>query len=218
MKQGQAELLMPHAPGHGGAQQPVPQQARATSTPYAGDLSIFDYPGRDEKLQIDRVMKLLGIGPGKTVADIGAGSGWFTMRAARKVGPKGTVLAEDINPEAMTYIDQRAAKERWKNVRTVLGTTDDPKLPPESVDAVLILKTYHEFARPVELMGRVKTALRPGALVGIIDRNGNGSGQDHGVPMATLEREMHEAGFDEVKMYDFTKADGEDYFVIFRVR
>src|ERR1700722_20090392 len=72
---------------------------RPTSKPYSGDLSIFEYPDRDKKLQIDRVMDLLAINPGKTVADIGAGSGWFTVRAARRVTDKGTVIAEDINPK-----------------------------------------------------------------------------------------------------------------------
>jgi SAM-dependent methyltransferase len=194
------------------------QAGRATSTPYAGDLSIFEYPDRDRKLQIDRVMKLLGIGKGKRVADIGAGSGWFTVRAARKVGVAGTVFAEDINPEAVKYIDQRAAKENLGNVRTVLGTTDDTKLAPDSVDAVLIMKTYHEFARPVPLMEGVRAALRPGARVGIIDRDGNGSGQDHGVPQATVVREMAAAGYVQVGAYDFTKADGQDYFLIFRAK
>ena len=77
------------------------QQSRPTSTPYSGDLSIFEYPDRDKKLQIERVMDLLGIREGKSVADIGAGSGWFTVRAARRVGPKGVVYAEDINPQAI---------------------------------------------------------------------------------------------------------------------
>src|ERR1700744_4136591 len=82
-------------------------QNRPTSTPYTGDLSIFEYPDRDKKLQIDRVMDLLGITTGKNVADIGAGSGWFTVRAARRVGPTGTVLAEDINAVAIEYIGKR---------------------------------------------------------------------------------------------------------------
>src|ERR1700712_3916829 len=73
-----------------------------TSTPYAGDLSIFESPGRAERLHVDRVMDLLHITPGKTVADIGAGGGWVSMLAAKRVGPKGAVLAEDINPH---YID-----------------------------------------------------------------------------------------------------------------
>src|SRR5258707_15284344 len=80
-------------------------ESRKTSTPYTGDLSIFDSPGRDERLQINRVMDILAIAPGKTVADIGAGSGWFTVRAARRVGEAGTVYAVDINPEAVRYIE-----------------------------------------------------------------------------------------------------------------
>ena len=193
------------------------QTQRPTSTPYAGDLSIFETPDRDKKLEINRVMDLLKITPGKTVADIGAGSGWFTVRAARRVGSGGTVLAEDINPQAIQYIDDRAKKEQLANVRTLLGTPDDPKLSPASVDAVLLLKVYHEIAHPVPFMRDVRAALRPGGRVGVIDRNGNGSGTDHGLPQPTLEREMTEAGFRKVAMYDFTKKDGQDYFLIFEV-
>ncbi len=191
------------------------QTQRPTSTPYSGDLSIFETPDRDKKLDINRVMDLLKITPGKTVADIGAGSGWFTVRAARRVGANGTVVAEDINPHAIQYIDDRAKKEQLANVRTLLGTPDDPKLAPASNDAVLLLKVYHEIAHPVPFMRDVRASLRPGARVGVIDRNGNGSGTDHGLPQPTLEREMTEAGFRKVAMYDFTKNDGQDYFVIF---
>ena len=89
-----------------------PSASRPTSTPYAGDLSIFEYPDRDKKLQVDRVMDLLGIVKGKNVADIGAGSGWFSVRAAKRVGGHGSVLAEDINPKAIDYVAQRAAQEK----------------------------------------------------------------------------------------------------------
>ncbi len=99
--------------------------SRPTSRPYSGDLSIFEYPDRDKKLQIDRVMDLLGIKAGKNVADIGAGSGWFTVRASKRVGPTGAVLAEDINPLAIESIGKRATKEDLPNVRTVLGRPDD---------------------------------------------------------------------------------------------
>jgi 2-polyprenyl-3-methyl-5-hydroxy-6-metoxy-1,4-benzoquinol methylase len=88
------------------------QGQRPTSTPYSGDLSIFEYPDRDKKLHVDRVMDLLNIAPGKVVADIGAGSGWFTVRAAARIGPSGAVYAEDINPKAIDYIAQRAAQEK----------------------------------------------------------------------------------------------------------
>src|SRR3984893_6854244 len=80
---------------------------RKTSEPYTGDLSIFDSPGRDERLQINRVMDILGIGPVKAVADIGAGSGWFTVRAAKRVGDTGNMYAVDINPEAFRHIESR---------------------------------------------------------------------------------------------------------------
>ena len=189
---------------------------RPTSTPYAGDLSIFEEPGRDEKLQINRVMDILHITPGKTVADIGAGGGWFTVRAARRVGESGRVFGEDINSGATRAIEQRAAKERLPQVHAVLGTPDDPKLPPAAVDAVLLLKVYHEIANPVPFMQRLRTSLAPGARVGIIDRNGNGV--DHGLKRSILEHEMSEAGYREVEHYDFTKADGQDYFLVFVAR
>jgi cyclopropane fatty-acyl-phospholipid synthase-like methyltransferase len=107
----------------------VQSEPRKTSKPYTGDLSVFDSPGRDQKLQINRVMDLLEISPGKTVADIGAGSGWFTVRAARRVTETGSVYAVDINPEATRFIDTRVQKEGLHNVKTVLSKSDDPQLP-----------------------------------------------------------------------------------------
>src|SRR5215813_13670016 len=112
------------APGKGQA-----TDTRKTSTPYTGDLSIFESPGRDERLQIGRVMDLLGIIPGKNVADIGAGSGWFTVRAARRVGENGKVYAVDINPEAIRYIRDRVDKEQLHNVITIQGQGDNALLP-----------------------------------------------------------------------------------------
>ncbi len=192
------------------------QQPRPTSTPYAGDLSIFETPGREQRLQIDRVMDLLHIAPGKNVADIGAGSGWFTIRAGRRVSPSGTVFAEDINPDAIRYIDKRAATEKLPNIKTIVGTPDDLKLPPASVDAVLLLKVYHEIAHPIPVMQQLRAALRPDARVGIIDRNGKGD--DHGLDEKILRREMADAGYKLEARYDFTKADGQDYFLIFTAK
>ena len=189
---------------------------RPTSTPYSGDLSIFEYPDRDKKLQIDRVMDLLGITAGKNVADIGAGSGWFTVRAAKRVGATGAVLAEDINPLAIEAIGKRVVKEDLSNVRTVLGAPDDPRLPSGSVDAVLMLKVYHEIAHPAAFLQALKPALRAGAKVGIIDKNGNGA--NHGLDHEVVVKEMGAAGFKLAGTYDFTKADGQDYFLIFEVR
>jgi ubiquinone/menaquinone biosynthesis C-methylase UbiE len=203
----------------GGAQtagQAPPQstnQERKTSEPYTGDLSIFESEGRDQRLQINRVMDLLAIKTGKNVADIGAGSGWFTVRAAKRVGPTGTVYAVDINPEAVHYIGERVAKEHVSNVKTILSKPKDPQLPRESVDAVLMLKTYHEVSQPVELLRSLRPALRSGAKVGIIDRNG--TGEDHGVSSSVVIQEAKQAGYRLTEKYDFVKGDKMDYFLVF---
>ena len=187
---------------------------RETSTPYKGDLSHFDYPDRDKKLQVNRVMDLLGLKAGSSVADIGAGGGWFTMHAADRVGPSGTVYAEDINPKAMDYIRKRAQHEHHGNVREVLGKADNPQLPSSSVDAALLLKSYHEVAEPVTLLRNLRAALRSDARVGIIDRNGNGA--DHGVDKDVVIKEAAEAGYKLVGTYDFVKPDKVDYFLVFQ--
>jgi ubiquinone/menaquinone biosynthesis C-methylase UbiE len=194
------------------AQTPAPP-SHPTSTPYTGDLSIFEEPGREKRLQIDRVMDLLQLKAGGTVADIGAGSGWFSVRAARRVGANGRVIAEDINAKAVTYIQQRAQREHLANIVPVLGTPDDPKLTPNSLDAALMLKVYHEIAHPPLVLANLRAALKPGARFGIIDRNGNGG--DHGLKESIVRDEVEHAGFRQVARYDFTKADGQDYFLIF---
>jgi predicted methyltransferase len=187
---------------------------RPTSDAYNGELSIFEYRDRDRKLQIERVMDLLGIKAGSAVADLGAGSGWFTARAARRVGSEGTVYAVEINPQYVKHIEERAAKEKLSNVRAVLGREDDPQLPLQSVDAVLILKTYHEIGQPIRVLTSLRRAMRAGARLGIIDRNGKGD--DHGVDRAAVVREAEQAGFSLVEEHDFVKPDGMDYFLIFQ--
>jgi SAM-dependent methyltransferase len=220
-----AALALVCAAGLGYAQSGAPSAAqskpgadrvkRPTSEPYTGDLSIFEDPQRDANLQINRVMDILKIKSGSSVADIGAGSGWFTVRAARRVGEKGTVFAVEINPDFVQHIKQRAVDEKLANIQTILGKEDDPLLPPASLDAVMVLKTYHEIAQPILLLARLRESLRPDALLGVIDRNGNG--RDHGIGRRTVIKEAKEAGFTLVDEYDFVKPDGMDYFLVFRV-
>lgn len=194
-----------------------PATHRATSTPYTGDLSIFETPGRDQKLHINDVMNVLGIEPGRAVADIGAGSGWFTVRAARRVTNTGKVYAVDINPDAIDYIDKRVQKERLKNVTTILSKPDNPGLPPESVNAVLFLKVYHEVANPVTFLRNLRASLQPGARVAIIERNGNGT--DHGIDKDVVMHEAGEAGYRLLEEHDdFVKADKMDYFLVLGVK
>jgi len=201
------------------AQTPVPQTpaSHPTSPPYPGDLSVFDEPGRDQKLQIDRVMDTLKLRPGSNVADIGAGGGWFSVRAARRVagGPNGggTVYAEDINPHAVDAIHDRAVKENLPNIAAVLGTPDDPKLPADTIDAALMLRVYHEVAHPPALLANLRNSMRPGGLFGVIDHPGNGA--DHGIDADVVRAEVERNGFRFVGKYDFTKGDQNDYFLVF---
>lgn len=196
------------------AAQAEPTQKRETSKPYTGDLSVFEYEGRDKKLQIDRVMDILEISSGKIIADIGAGSRWFSVRAARRVTQTGIIYAVDINPEAIQYIQQRTKRGGISNIKVILGKAGDPLLPPHSIDAALLLKTYHEVAEPVALLRKLRESLRPEARIGIIDRNG--TAENHGINEDIVLREAREAGFTLIGRYDFVKADGEDYFLVFK--
>lgn len=195
-------------------QEPSDAIDRATSKPYTGSLSIFEDPKREQKLQINRVMDILGIREGSNVADIGAGSGWFTVRAARRVGASGIIYAIEINGDYLKYIENRAKRENLANIRTILGKEDNPLLPEKSVDAVLLLKAYHEVAQPIRLLKRTYEGMRPGALLGIIDRNGKGD--DHGLDQDVVIKEAERAGFVLAGQYDFVKPDDVDYFLVFQ--
>lgn len=189
---------------------------RPTSEPYSGSLSIFEDPKREGRLQVNRVMDVLAIKSGSTVADVGAGSGWFTLRAAKRVGSDGLVYAVEINGEYLKHIEKRSKEESLSNIRTILGKEDDPLLPEKSVDAVLLLKTYHEISEPVRWLRRLRPAMREGSRLGIIDRTGKGD--NHGIDQETVVKEAQRAGFVLVEQHDFVKPDEVDYFLVFRVR
>ena len=212
-------VLAPRA--HTSAQEPgsLPEQAaptHPTSTPYSGDLSVFEEPNRDKLLQVDRVMDTLHLHPGSTVADIGAGGGWFSVRAARRVGPSGRVFAEDINQHAVDAIRERAQREHLPQIVPLLGTPDDPKLLANSLDAAVMLRVYHEIAHPPLLLAVLHGALRPGGRFGVIDHPGNGA--DHGINPEVVRAEVERNGFRFVGLYDFTKGDQNDYMEVFEKR
>jgi hypothetical protein len=121
------------------------------------------------------------------------------------------VYAVDINPEAIRYISARINKENLRNVKSILGKPDNPLLPA-TVNAVLLLKTYHEVAQPITLLRNLRPSLAAGARVGVIDRNGDG--ENHGVARDIVIREANEAGYQLLEQYDFVK-DGMDYFLVF---
>ena len=133
------------------------------------DIGLLEAPDREAWQKPDQVMDSLQIAEGSVVADLGAGGGWFTIRLARRVGPNGLVYAEDIQRLMIEAIQRRVQREGLSNVRTVLGAKDDPGLPLDALDAVLIVDTFHEMEEPVVLLRNVARALKPNGLIGIID-------------------------------------------------
>ena len=121
-------------------------------------------------------MDAMGIAEASVVADIGAGSGWFTIRLARRVGPQGLVYAEDVQPEMITALTRRVQREGLTNVRAVRGQNSDPRLPPAVLDAVLVVDAYHEVEDRVTMLANLARALKPQGRIGVVDFKLNGTG------------------------------------------
>jgi ubiquinone/menaquinone biosynthesis C-methylase UbiE len=122
----------------------------------------LDRADRDSKQQPEHVLDVIGIHAGQTVADVGCGTGYFTVRIAKRVAPKGRVLAVDVQPQMLDLLRTRLSKEKIDDVVPILATETDVKLPAREVDVALMVDVYHELARPDLTMAQVKNALRPG--------------------------------------------------------
>ena len=140
------------------------------------NLGELEGPDRDAWQRPDQIMDALSISEASIVADLGAGGGWFTVRLAHRVGPNGRVYAEDIQPQMIEAINRRVQREGLRNVTPLLGTPDDPRLGPKSVDAVLIVDAYHEIEQPVKLLRNVAKALKSDGLIGIVNFKKDGGG------------------------------------------
>ncbi len=148
---------------------------------------------RDSVGEAKKVMDLAEIARGMTVADIGAGEGYYTVRLADRVGRKGRVLAEDIDREALNRLGQRVERERLENVSIRLGTPDDPRLPENSFDRVFMIHMYHEVQEPYAFLWRLWPSLREGGLVVVVDVD-RPTGQ-HGIDPLLLSCEFERVGF-----------------------
>ena len=131
--------------------------------------SWLERPERDEEENPKKLIELLGLKDGEVVADIGAGSGYYTFRMAKLVAPKGKVLAVDIQQEMLDIIKNKAKKDGVENVEPVLGAEADPKLKPESVDTILLVDVYHEFSHPYEMTEKMVQALKPGGRIVFVE-------------------------------------------------
>jgi SAM-dependent methyltransferase len=166
----------------------------------------LERPERERVEQPDRVVDSLDLRPDDVVADIGAGTGYFTFRIAERV-PEGGVYAVDIQPEMLDIVMERAWEQGFENVEPVRGDVDDPNLPAASVDLALIVDAYHEFSHPREMMQGLVRALRPGGRVVLLEYRA----EDPSIPIKPLHKmteaqvrlELEAAGLRHVKTKDF---------------
>jgi SAM-dependent methyltransferase len=140
------------------------------------DLGLLEAPDRDEWQRPQQILDALGVADASVVADVGAGSGWFTVRLARRVGPNGLVYAQDVQPEMLAAITRRVQREGLRNVRPVLGRGSDPQLPAGRLDAILLVGVVHEIDDRVELFANLARSLKPGGRLGIVDFRPGDSG------------------------------------------
>jgi len=180
------------------------------------DLGLLDAPDRDLWQRPDQIMDAMAIADASVVADIGAGSGWFTIRLARRVGPQGLVYAEDVQRDMITAISRRVGREGLSNVRPQLGLKNDPRLPERSLDAALLVDAYHEIEDRVGVLRNLARALKPQGRIGVIDFKLDGTGPgpepDERVSPDVVVKDAEEAGLKLIRQEPFLPY---QYFLIF---
>jgi ubiquinone/menaquinone biosynthesis C-methylase UbiE len=189
----------------------VPQAHREVAPIVDDSFSTED--ARDRLGEAEEVMTLAGVKPGMSVADVGAGEGYYTVRLARIVGPKGRVLAEDIVTETHATLSDRVQRENLDNVAVKLGTPDNPMLPHASFDRVFMVHMYHEVESPYAFLWHLRDGVKPGGFVIVVDSNRPIS--HHGIPPGQLKCELGALGLQPVR-YSML-AGGDAYFAAFQV-
>lgn len=168
---------------------------------------------RDRVGEAEEVMQLAELKPGMSVADVGAGEGYYTVRLAPVVGKKGRVLAEDILPQVRDELSDRVQRQQLDNVAVKLGTPDNPMLPAQSFDRIFLVHMYHEVQSPYAFLWHLRDGVKPGGLVVVVDADRQVS--HHGIPPAQLKCEFAALGMEPVKFHVLTG--GEVYFMAFRI-
>jgi predicted methyltransferase len=168
---------------------------------------------RDAAREVPQTVKLLGIEPGMTVADIGAGSGYYVTRLSPLLGSSGHLIAEDITPAYLRPLEAKVRDLHLSNVTVTAGEPDDPKLPPRSADRIILIHMYHEIAQPFALLYNLAPALKPGAKIGIVDTIR--PTLEHGTPPALLRCEAEAIGYRETESHRLEGS--EAYLAIFEL-
>jgi ubiquinone/menaquinone biosynthesis C-methylase UbiE len=180
--------------------------------PIVGDTFSTE-DARDRAGEAEQVMDLARVSPGMSVADVGAGEGYYTVRLAPVVGPKGRVLAEDIVPEVRDQLSDRVQRERLDNVAVKLGTAENPMLPAGSFDRIFLVHMYHEVQSPYAFLWHAREGVKPDGLVVVVESNR--PVRQHGMPPSELKCEFAALGMRPAKAAML--ASREDYLIAFRV-
>lgn len=193
--------------------EPGPDDFPRAQRPVAplGVSAIGDEDARDQAGEAESVMAYAGVMPGMTVADIGAGEGYYTVRLARKVGNKGRVLAEDIVAPIRDRLAQRVERERLDNVSVKLGEPHNPKLPENSFDRVFMVNMYHEIQQPYSFLWYVRPSLKAGGQIVVVD-NEKPTDQ-HGTPPRLLMCEFAAVGYRRTMFKELPRSGS--YFAMF---
>lgn len=186
-----------------------PMPDRPVSEVVSNQFSNED--ARDERGEAVQVMDLANIAPGMTVADIGAGEGYYTVRLAQRVGEDGRVLAQDIDREALERLGRRVERERLENISIKLGEADDPQLPDDSFDRIFLVHMYHEVTEPYAFLWRMWPALAEGGQIIVVDVDRPTNA--HGIPPALLFCEFAQVGYNLVEFVE--RPDLKSYFARF---
>ncbi|MEQ1759585.1 MAG: class I SAM-dependent methyltransferase [Vicinamibacterales bacterium] len=181
------------------ASAPTAQQVHGQLFP-PENLGLLEGPDRAEWQKPEQIMDALAIADGATVADIGAGAGWFTIRLARRVGPNGIVYAQDVQRQMLDAIRRRVSREGLNNVQTRLGVGSNPNLPARTLDAVLVVDVYPEVEDRIAFLRNLAAALKPGGRIGVVNytpgNGGPGPAPAEGVRVAeaAVEADARQAG------------------------
>jgi ubiquinone/menaquinone biosynthesis C-methylase UbiE len=166
----------------------------------------LDRREREDEENPDLAMRLLRVQRGASVADLGAGSGYFTVRLARAVGNTGKVYAVDIQQGMLDLLQKAVARERLSNVVPVLGTLDDPRLPAGALDLVLMVDVYHEFSQPQVMLQRIRESLKPGGRLVLLEYRAEDPDvpilPEHKMTKAQVKLEVEHEGFKQQRVYD----------------
>ena len=172
---------------------------------YAG-ADWLDRHEREREEQPGKALDLIGIRPGMTVADVGAGTGYFALRIARRVGPTGKVYANDIQPKMLERLSENAQLAKLENIETVLGSEADAKLPENRMDMIILVDVYHEFSRPQEMLRSMRRALKPDGRLVLLEYKKEDPSipirPDHKMFVADAKIEVEAEGYELDKVID----------------